>query len=74
MINDNFDRVTRMNMEIALDNATKCLPDGYDVHEYRREIAAGIMACVKAGHTHLDELIRAADIAAARMINDKMTA
>lgn len=73
MINDNFDPSTRLNMEVALDRACKCLPDELDTYEGRKATAAGILRCTRAGHTHLDELTHAAEVAAARWVNEQFS-
>ena len=73
MINDNFDPSTRLNMEMALDRACKCLPDELDTYEGRKATAAGILKCARAEHTHLDELTHAAEVAAARWVNGQFT-
>lgn len=73
MIAEDFDQPTRVSMELALERACKCLPHELNHYEGRKVIAAGILACAAAGHTHLDDLCEAADLTAAQWVNEQGT-
>ena len=60
MIVECFDRRTMVAMEIALENACACWPDGGQ-HNLRKLVAQSIIQCAKTGSTSLDAFIEAGE-------------
>ena len=55
MIVERFDRRTMAAMEIALEKACACWPNGGQ-HNLRKRVAQSIIQCAKTGSTSLDAL------------------
>ena len=64
MITERFNSRTLANMEVALERASRLLPDGAEQHEPRRYIASRILQRAEAGDKTLDGLTEAASAAA----------
>jgi hypothetical protein len=64
MITEKFDSRTLANMEVALERASRLLPNGATQHEHRRHIASRILKRAEAGDKTLDGLTEAASAAA----------
>ena len=64
MITEKFNSRTLANMEVALERASRLLPDGAERHEPRRYIASRILQRVESGDRTLDGLTEAASAAA----------
>ena len=64
MITEKFNSRTLANMEVALERASRLLPDGAERHEPRRYIASRILQCAESGDKTLDGLTEAASTAA----------
>jgi hypothetical protein len=60
MIVERFDRQTMAAMEIALEKACACWPNGGQ-HNLRKRVAQSIIQCAKTGSTSLDALIEAGE-------------
>ena len=60
MIVERFDRQTMAAMEIALEKACACWPNGGQ-HNLRKRVARSIIQCAKTGSTSLDALIEAGE-------------
>ena len=60
MIVERFDRRTMAAMEIALEKACACWPNGGQ-HNLRKRVAQSIIQCAKTGSTSLDALIEAGE-------------
>ena len=60
MIVERFDRRTMAAMEIALEKACACWPNGGQ-HDLRKRVAQSIIQCAKTGSTSLDALIEAGE-------------
>ena len=60
MIVERFDRRTMAAMEIALEKACACWPNGGQ-HNLRKRVAQSIIRCAKTGSTSLDALIEAGE-------------
>jgi hypothetical protein len=60
MIVEHFDRQTMAAMEIALEKACACWPNGGQ-HNLRKRVAQSIIQCAKTGSTSLDALIEAGE-------------
>lgn len=56
MIVEPFDRRTLAAMEVALEKACACRPNGGQ-HNLRKRVAQGILQCAKTGSTSLDALM-----------------
>jgi hypothetical protein len=66
MIVERFDRRTVAAMEVALEKACECWPNG-GKHNLRKRVAQGIIRCAKTGNTGLDALIEAGERAMAQL-------
>ena len=64
MIVEHFDRRTMAAMEVALEKACACWPNGGQ-HNLRKRVAHSIIQCAKTGSTSLDVLIEAGERAIA---------
>ena len=60
MLVERFDRRTMAAMEIALEKACACWPNGGQ-HNLRKRVAQSIIQCAKTGSTSLDALIEAGE-------------
>ena len=60
MIDENFDRRTLANMEVALDRVCAKTPGG-DTHEVRKRVADAILQCARSGKKTLGALTEAGD-------------
>jgi len=60
MIDENFDRRTMANMEVALDRVCAKTPGG-DTHEVRKRVADAILQCARSGKKTLGALTEAGD-------------
>ena len=60
MIVECFDRRTMAAMEVALEKACACWPNGGQ-HNLRKRLAQNIIQCAKTGSTSLDALIEAGE-------------
>jgi len=60
MIVERFDRRTMAAMEIALEKACACWPNGGQ-HNLRKRVAQSIIQCAKTGSTSLDVLVEAGE-------------
>lgn len=69
-IAESFDQRTLSNMEVALEQVCKSLPNGGDKHRSRRKIADKIVECAKRGDITLDRL-NAAGWAAANELRSR---
>jgi hypothetical protein len=58
MIVERFDRRTMVAMEVALEKACECWPNGGQ-HNLRKRVAQSIVQCAKTGNTSLDALTEA---------------
>lgn len=66
MIVEHFDRRTMAAMEVALEKACACWPNG-GKHNLRKQVAQSIIRCAKTGNTALDALTEAAERALAQL-------
>ena len=73
MIEDDFDRRTFANMDLALDRVCGRSPIGKQ-HELRKHIAESIILCAKGGGTTLGALTEAGERALARFQCPKKSA
>lgn len=60
MIVERFDRRTMAAMEVALEKACACWPNGGQ-HNLRKRVAQSIIQCAKTGNTSLDALTEAGE-------------
>jgi hypothetical protein len=60
MIDENFDRRTLANMEVALDRVCAKTPGG-DTHEVRKRVADAILQCARSGKKTLGALTEAGE-------------
>jgi hypothetical protein len=60
MIVECYDRRTMAAMEVALEKACACWPNGGQ-HNHRKRVAQSIIQCAKTGSTSLDALIEAGE-------------
>ena len=60
MIVERFDRRTMAAMEVALEKACACWPNGGQ-HNLRKRVAQSIIQCAKTGNTGLDVLTEAGE-------------
>ena len=60
MVTECFDRRTMAAMEVALEKACACWPNGGQ-HNPRKRVAKRIIQCAKAGSTSLGALIEAGE-------------
>ena len=60
MIVECFDHRTMAAMEVALEKACACWPNGGQ-HNLRKRVAQSIIQCAKTGSTSLDALIEAGE-------------
>jgi hypothetical protein len=60
MIVERFDRRTMAAMEVALEKACACWPNGGQ-HNLRKRAAQSIIQCAKTGNTSLDALTEAGE-------------
>ena len=60
MIVECFDRRTMAAMEVALEKACACWPNGGQ-HNLRKRVARSIIQCAKTGSIGLDALIEAGE-------------
>ena len=60
MIVECFDHRTMAAMEVALEKACACWPNGGQ-HNLRKRVARSIIQCAKTGSTSLDALIEAGE-------------
>jgi hypothetical protein len=60
MIVERFDRRTMAAMEVALEKACACWPNGGQ-HNLRKRVAQSIVQCAKTGNTGLDALTEAGE-------------
>lgn len=67
MITEKFNSRTLANMEVALERASRLLPDGAERHEPRRYIASRILQRAETGDKTLDGLTEAAGAAARKL-------
>ena len=66
MIVGHFDRRTLAAMEVALERACACWPNG-GKHNLRKQVAQSIIRCAKTGNTSLDALTQAGERALAQL-------
>ena len=66
MIVEHFDRRTMAAMEVALEKACACWPNG-GKHNLRKQVAQSIIRCAKTGNTSLDALTEAGECALAQL-------
>jgi hypothetical protein len=60
MIDENFDRRTLANMEVALDRVCAKTPGG-ETHEVRKRVADAILRCARSGKRTLGALTEAGE-------------
>ena len=60
MIDENFDRRTLANMEVALDRVCAKTPGG-ETHEIRKRVADAILQCARSGKKTLGALTEAGE-------------
>ena len=51
-----FDRRTTANMDVALENACRSLPNGGGDHETRKHVAKRLVLAARKGNTRLEAL------------------
>ncbi len=66
MIVERFDRPTMAAMEVALEKACACWPNG-GTHNLRKRVAQSIIRCAKSGNTRLEALVEAGERARAQL-------
>lgn len=60
MIDENFDRRTLANMEVALDRVCAKTPGG-ETHDVRKRVADAILQCARSGKKTLGALTEAGE-------------
>jgi hypothetical protein len=66
MIVEQLDRQTMAAIEVALEKACACWPNG-GKHNLRKRVAQSIIRCAKSGNTSLDSLTDAGERARAQL-------
>jgi len=66
MIVEQLDRQTMAAIEVALEKACACWPNG-GKHNLRKRVAQSIIRCAKSGNTSLDALTDAGERARAQL-------
>ena len=66
MIVEQFDHRTMAAIEVALEKACACWPNG-GKHNLRKRVAQSIIRCAKSGNTSLDALTDAGERARAQL-------
>jgi hypothetical protein len=66
MIVERFDRRMMSAMEVALEKACECWPNG-GKHNLRKRVARSIIRCASTGDTRLDALTEAGECAVAKL-------